>query len=127
MMPSFRASLIYRSRRAGMDSTLTRKSATKFVPVATYSRTRMLLQHPFGNVLFQKYAIGLHANMSAHRKLIHHATWMKPMIVTACSNTSPADGASWWRGVCGWNVWKPLEARSIMIIFTYTGKLKRPL
>lgn len=76
-----------------MGSTHTRKSAPKFVPVATYSRTRMLLQDPFGNVLFQKYAIGLHANMSAHRKLIYHATWMKPMIVTACSNTPPADGA----------------------------------
>jgi len=80
MIPSFRARFICRPHRTEMGSTRTRKSATKLVPVATHSRTRMLAQDPFGNFLFQNYAVGLHVNTTAHGKLIHNAIGIKLMI-----------------------------------------------
>jgi len=57
-----------------MGRTNTRTSETKFVPVATYNRTRMFVQNPHGKVLFQKYGTGVQANMEPNKKLIHHAT-----------------------------------------------------
>ena len=66
-----------------MGSAKTKKSARKLVPVKAYSRCIMFRQDPFGKVLFQKYGIGLHANVSAKRKVTHHITWTMPMTIAA--------------------------------------------